>query len=113
MLRRAAIAPPQPAIGAIGLVIIFAGLGGPGANAALGAAQFERTGQIGGLGDAPIKAIAAQIHHPPAAARIGVKRIKRLRRVIFRVRSRHHHLVIGKQRCAFRVQIVIRDHIKR
>ena len=113
MLRRAAIAPPQPAIGAIGLVIILAWLGGPGANAALGPAQFKHTGQIGGLGDAPVKAIAAQIHHAPAAARISIERIKRLRRVIFWVRSRHHHLVIGEQCGAFFVQIVIRDHIER
>ena len=43
-LRRAAVAAPEAAIAAIELVIGLAGLRGPGADAALGAADLDHVG---------------------------------------------------------------------
>ena len=48
-------------------MIVFAGLGGPGADAVLGAAHFDHARQVSVEGDPPVPAVAAQIHEPAAA----------------------------------------------
>src|SRR6185312_13586084 len=55
-------APPQAAVGAVERVIVLAGLGGPGTDAALGAPDLDRARHLVGERDAPVEAVAAEIH---------------------------------------------------
>src|SRR5580693_1001786 len=78
-LRGPAIASPQTSIRAIEGVEIFARLGRPGANAALGTADFEDIRDVRTRGNAPIEAIAAKIGQAPAATDILLQCVKRVR----------------------------------
>src|SRR5262245_676784 len=61
LLRGAAVAPPQPAIFAVELVIVFARLGSPGSDASPGAAYLDDHGHRFCQGDLPVAAVAAEI----------------------------------------------------
>jgi hypothetical protein len=64
-LRRPAIAPPQAAISAVEGLKILAGLGRPGPNATLGAADFDDIRDLGAGRDPPVEPVAAQIGEAP------------------------------------------------
>jgi hypothetical protein len=58
-LRRAPVAPPEAAVGAVEGVVVLADLGLPGPDAALGAPHLDDAGYRGAGGDAPVEAVAA------------------------------------------------------
>ena len=58
-------------------MVIFARLGGPGADAAFGAPHLDGAGHIGRSRDAPVEAVAAEIGEPAAAFRIALQRVER------------------------------------
>ena len=87
-LRRAAVASPKAAIGAVEGVVVFAGLGSPGADAALGATDLNGAGLGSVEGDPPVKAIAAEIGELAAAIAEALQRVQGLLGMVFRVGSR-------------------------
>src|SRR5262249_27899523 len=88
-LRRPAVAAPEPAIPPTERMEILARLGGPSANAAFGAPDFQHVRDRGAVGDAPVKAVAAEIGEAAATVDIILQGVQRVRRVIFGVRTRH------------------------
>ena len=54
---------------------ILAGLGSPGADAALGAADLDHIGDRGAVGDAPVKPVTAEIGEPAAIADVIPQRV--------------------------------------
>src|SRR5881227_3693581 len=70
-LRRPVAAPPQPAVVAVERVVVLAGLGRPGADAALGATDLDGARHLVRQRDPPVEAVAAEIHQPPAGIDVG------------------------------------------
>src|SRR5262249_13653505 len=93
-VRRPVVPPPQAAVLAGRRVVVLAGTLGPGAHAALGAAPLDQAGRRLRIGDAPVEAVAAEIHQAPAAVEIGLQRVEHLHGIVFRVAAGHHHAVV-------------------
>ena len=89
-LRRPAVAPPQAAVFAVEGVVVFAGLGRPGADATLPAPDLDRAGHLLVPRDLPVEAVAAEVDETPATVAIGLQRIEHGAGVILRMRPRHH-----------------------
>ena len=77
-LRRAAVAPPQPAVFAREAVVVLARIGRPSAHAALGAAHFDDALSRRMMRDAPIETVAAQIHQAATLAQIRLEGVEHL-----------------------------------
>src|SRR5215510_1536861 len=88
LLRGAAVAPPQPAIFAVELVIVFARLGSPGSDASLGAAYLDDPGQRLCQGDLPVEAVAAEIAEASAAVAVSLECIEHCPSMVLGVGSR-------------------------
>jgi DNA polymerase III epsilon subunit-like protein len=91
-------------------VEIFARLGRPGANAALGTADFEDIRDVRTRGNAPIETIAAKIGQTPAATDILLQCVKRVRCVVFGVRSGHHRAIRPQQCCIIELGICLFEY---
>ena len=91
--------------------MVLARLGGPGADAVLGAPDLDHPRQFRMEGDPPIPAIAAHIHEPAAAIDPGLHGVPHGRRVIFRMGPRDDHPVVPKELEALFVQILIGDDV--
>ncbi len=111
VLRRAAIAPPEPAIGTVESVVIFARLRGPGANAILGPADFQHAVVFGMDRDAPVEPVAPEIDQVATAVAIIPQGIKRLGGVIFRVGARGHSRVARDGRHPLAMQFAVRHDV--
>src|SRR5882757_1395727 len=106
LLRRASIAPPQATHLAVGLMIVFARLGSPCADAAFGAAELDGPGNGGVSGDSPVEAVAAEIGHVAAGFRVFQQGVEGARRMIFRMRTGQYDAVGPQQVDTFFVQIL-------
>ena len=110
-LRRAAVAAPEPAVGAVEGLPVLAGLGRPGADAGLGAADLDRRGVLRVQRHPPVEAVAAEVEEVPAAASVARERVERLARVVLGVRAGRHRPVGGEAGDAFLVQLAIGDDV--
>src|SRR5579872_6899963 len=63
-LRRAILAPPEATIATVERVVIFTGIGSPGARPPFGSAKFQSVGHHRRGGDTPIEPITAEICEP-------------------------------------------------
>src|SRR5580693_7625625 len=111
-LRRATVAAPEAAILAVELVVVFAGFGLPGADAAFGAAHFDDVGKFGHAGDAPVEAVAAEIGEFAPGVGVVLQRVQRAERVIFGVRAGEHGAVGREQSGALVVEVFIGDDVE-
>src|SRR5690348_4874904 len=93
-------APPQPAISAVEGVVILAGLGRPAPDAAFAATHFEDARRRLRNGNAPIEAVATEIHQPAAGLGVALQGVERALRVVLRMRARDDDLVGCEQRLA-------------
>ena len=110
-LRRAVVASPQTAVFAGEAVIVLAHLGVPRARAVLAAAYLDRAGPHRMIRDAPVEAVAAEIHHASALTHPAVERVHHLQRLVFRMAAGHQHAIRPQQVEPFRMQVIVRDHI--
>ena len=92
-LGRPVGAAPQSTIGAVEGVVVLAGLGRPGADAAFGAPDLDGTRDLIRQSDTPVEAVAAEIHQPPAGLGVALQRIERTLGVVLRMRAGQHDLV--------------------
>src|SRR5215475_10837818 len=69
LLRRAAVAPPEPSVGSVERVIVLADTRLPRPDARLRAAHLEHTGQRRTRRDAPVETVAPQIDEVSAPSR--------------------------------------------
>src|SRR5690606_16814507 len=111
LLRRTAVAAPEAAVLTVELVVVLADLGGPGADAALGAADLDEARLLLRERDFPVEPVAAEIAEAPAAIAVGFERIQHLARVILRVRTGHHHAVGLQELVALVVQLPVCDDV--
>ena len=112
-LRRPAQAAPQAAIFAREAVIVLTGLGDPIADPVFGAAKLDDAGTGWMIGDAPVEAIAAEIHEAAALIQVAAQRIQHGGAVVFRMRPGDHHSVSAQQSEAFGMQVLIGDDVER
>ena len=113
LVTGASDAPPQSAIATTECVIAFARHGFPDTNATFGAAYFQRVGLMLGRFRAPVEAVAAEIHQPPAAAEEILERLHHALGVVLRMLCGDDD-TIGRQRGdALGMQVVIGDDVMR
>ena len=87
------------------------GMGLPGAGAGLAAAHLDHPGQGVVEGGAPVEAVAAEIHQPPAPGEIGIEGIEHGRRVIFGMAAGDDRAIGREQRQALAVDILVGDDV--
>ena len=97
---------------AVELVVVFAGFGLPGADAALGAAQLDDVGKLGHAGDAPVESVAAEIGELAPGVGVVLQRVQRAKRVVFGVRAGEHGAVGREQGVALVVEVFIGDDVE-
>ena len=111
-VRRAAEAPPEPAVLAAERMVVLAGMRLPGADAILGAAHLDHARQRRVAGDAPVPAVGAEVDQAAAAIEPGLHGIPHRGRVVFGVGAGHDHAVGGERVEAFLVQVLVGDHVE-
>src|SRR5712691_5854676 len=100
-MQIAATEAPHAAEFAGALVIIFAGIGAPGADARFASPHLgDDTAPkyvIGRMiGVDPIPAVGAHIHETAAALHVVMQRVELRTAVVFGVRTRNHHVIAFK-----------------
>ena len=93
-------------------MIVLAGLGNPIANSIFGAAKLDDAGQSRMVGDAPVEAIAAEIHQAAALIQIAPHRVQHGGAVIFWMRPGDHHSVLAQQTEALGMEVLVGDDVE-
>ena len=110
-LRGAAVAAPGAGGFAGELQGVFAGFAFPGAQAVHAAAHLEDVGAGRVEADAPVEAVAAEIHVPTAAALVGVEGVHHLAADVFRVRAGDDAGVGAEDLQAGAVDVLVGDDV--
>ncbi len=110
-LRGAAAAAPESARLAGEGEMHLGGIGLPGARAGLAAAHLDDAGQAVVEGGAPVEAVAAEIHQPPAPGEIGIEGIEHGARVIFGMAAGDDRAIGREQRQPLAVDVLVGDDV--
>ena len=111
-LRRAALVAPQRAELAVRREVVLAGRRLVRPRAGLGAADLHHVRLLGVVRDDPVEAVAAQVHHAPAAGDVGLDRVELGQRHVLRVAAGQHHAVRREQLDALAIQVLVGDHVE-